>query len=139
MKVVYQKILALAYVDELLEAVKKQFCETFTSRMKNTSLDFDFTKSFTQLMATLEEESLRKKVESKKAKTFSETEKGKKIMQEREQKEGRCLNSLHSSLCQERNQTKIRRKAPKRTIKFKKILIHPVKKAAHNPTHKPLA
>jgi len=86
--VVYQKILSLLYLEELLEHVKRKFCERFNemlSAQKNLAkYDFDFTDMFNKILASIETKTNKEKEDrlQKGPRKFGETEKAKKIQKE---------------------------------------------------------
>ncbi|TPX64010.1 hypothetical protein SpCBS45565_g06211 [Spizellomyces sp. 'palustris'] len=73
--IVYQKILQLAYIDELLEAFKRLFCKDYASKIATPdilrSYD-DFEQKFDTLLAALETDELKAK-RSKGPRKFEDT------------------------------------------------------------------
>lgn len=80
--VAYQRILQLLYLDELLELVKRKFCDRFKDQLKSLSdlisNQFDFTDIFLKILNSIEAKSKRKREEAQAPRKFHETEKGKK-------------------------------------------------------------
>lgn len=80
---VYQKILSLLYIDDLLAIVREKFCEMFGDKIQNFShCEFEFTEMFETILRSLE----MRKSRSKQPRRFSETEKGKKVLKENSNK-----------------------------------------------------
>jgi len=56
---VYQKIIQLLYIDELLEMIKQKFCETFGDLLadvqRRTQETFEFEDIFVKLLNDLED------------------------------------------------------------------------------------
>jgi hypothetical protein len=75
--------LQLLYLDELLELVKRKFCEQFKERLKSINATigetFEFTDMFLKIMNSIEEKSERKKKDraEKGPRKFEHTDKGK--------------------------------------------------------------
>ena len=62
LQIVYQKILQLAYIDELLEAFKRLFCSVFNAQVKDTDslhVYAGFETQFDKLLGALEAEDLQ--------------------------------------------------------------------------------
>jgi hypothetical protein len=55
----------LLYIDELLEAVKRKFIDTFGDKVKNTTLEFDFTDAFVELLDSIESRSVKEREKKK--------------------------------------------------------------------------
>jgi hypothetical protein len=91
---VYQKILSLTYIDDLLEGVKKDFIERFGDKVRKTSEDFVYDKEFNDILEEEEMKSMKKK-EIKKPKSFNETEKAKKIQKDKPDNKPGTLLSIN--------------------------------------------
>lgn len=86
-KAVHQKVLQLLYVDELLESVKKTFCELVNpSGLPNTrQLDYSkfngaaFAPAFQKLHDSVEAQHMTRKAAPKAMRTFEQTDKGKEM------------------------------------------------------------
>lgn len=78
--VVYQKILILSYLEELLEAIKRKFIEAHSGQIKEYyRYDFhDFDETFERTLSKLETSVRQAKEKPKGPRTFSETVQGKK-------------------------------------------------------------
>ena len=76
--VVYQKILTLVYIDDLLDQVKSEFGAKYSKKLP-LSRGVEFKKSFDRIMAEVEFKSIRSTKKPTRQKTFSETSKAKKL------------------------------------------------------------
>eukprot|EP00936_MAST-01D_sp_MAST-1D-sp1_P000645 g645.t1 len=76
--VVYQKILTLVYIEDLLEQVKSEFGSRYGKKLP-LSRGVEFKKPFDRIMAEVEFKSIRSTKKPTRQKTFSETSKAKKL------------------------------------------------------------
>jgi signal recognition particle receptor subunit alpha len=80
---VYPKLFTVAYVDELLDGVKDQFCSEYKDKLKTSPIDTDyskFDKEFDDLQDEAEKAAKNKKTQ--KPTEFWETKKGQQLIKE---------------------------------------------------------
>jgi len=84
LQVVYQKILQLLYIDELLQLVKEKFISLFGEALKAAKTPalqgaepYPFTKHFNRIHDDCELRSREKKVKPQVQRSFQQTKKGK--------------------------------------------------------------
>mmetsp|Transcript_14817 Transcript_14817/g.20666 ORF Transcript_14817/g.20666 Transcript_14817/m.20666 type:complete len:595 (-) Transcript_14817:42-1826(-) len=91
--VVYQKILQLLYIDELLEAVRKKFCDHYRETLEDvkirTKQHLEFTDMFVKILESVESRSERQKKEraEKGPRKFEQTDKASKTKDDSSDKE----------------------------------------------------
>ncbi|EGG13643.1 signal recognition particle receptor alpha subunit [Cavenderia fasciculata] len=100
--VVYQKILSLIYIDELLQVIKRKFIKLFKDQLvsiKNnqSTVTIDvfesFGKTFEAILHKVEAESRQKALSGSTPKRFEETEKGKMTVEQRKEQELKDIQS----------------------------------------------
>eukprot|EP01114_Cavostelium_apophysatum_P021575 TRINITY_DN7572_c0_g1_i1.p1 TRINITY_DN7572_c0_g1~~TRINITY_DN7572_c0_g1_i1.p1 ORF type:complete len:607 (+),score=211.21 TRINITY_DN7572_c0_g1_i1:88-1908(+) len=92
--VVYQKILSLFYIEELLEVVSAKFTERYAPQLKNLKNEIrnqeqflEFTDVFSKILTALETRTAKQKTERLKGpRPFEKTDKGKAVKKEKEDK-----------------------------------------------------
>lgn len=75
--VAYQKILQLAYIEELLATIKKFFCEKFAEFIRDTTKlhKYTFDDDFDSILRTLEEKDSKEKNKKSEPRKFEKTKK----------------------------------------------------------------
>ncbi len=85
--VVYQKILQLLYLEEMLELVKKKFCNLFGEAIKTKTLDLSkplaFDKQFEKVQQLLEVKAAEAKQTKASQRRFEETKKGQEVKKQK--------------------------------------------------------
>lgn len=98
--VVYQKILQLLYIDELLEAVRRKFCDQYRETLQDvksrTKQQLEFTDMFMKILESVESRSERQKKEraEKGPRKFEQTEKAKTTKDEGNERETASKNEV---------------------------------------------
>lgn len=98
--VVYQKILQLLYIDELLEAVRKKFCDQYRETLEDvkarTKQHLEFTDMFVKILESVESRSERQRKEraEKGPRKFEQTDKAPKSKDDSDKENARAKNEV---------------------------------------------